>query len=68
MNIQVMDDLLRQMFAKPGAVVGVCEMETDTWACGNSDYLTEGHVRTWIEGDQTELRWLCSSCRDRFAK
>lgn len=68
MNIQVMDELLRQIFAKPATVSGVCEMETDTWACGNIDELTVTHVRVWVEGDFTEYRRVCPSCRDRFAE
>lgn len=68
MNIQVMDELLRQIFAKPETVSGVCEMETDTWACGNLDKLTATYVRVWVEGDHTENRFVCPSCRERFGE
>ena len=67
MNIETMDGILSQIFRKP-ETVGVCGMETDTWACGNVDYLTWEHVRVWIEGDHTEYRQVCPSCRARFAE
>jgi hypothetical protein len=68
MNIQDMDEILSQILGKPERVVGVCEMETDTWACSNLDTLTETYVRVWVEGDHTELRRVCPSCGRRFGE
>lgn len=46
--------------------IGCCEMETETWACGNMDTLVGTHVRLGPEANSTEYRYVCGECRSKF--
>lgn len=49
------------------AFIGVCEMETDSWACGNCETLVGTHV--YPDGDEhSEYRYVCVSCAQRFGE
>lgn len=46
--------------------IGCCEMETETWACGNMDTLVGTHVQPDPKANWTEYRYICGPCRDKF--
>jgi len=49
-------------------VVGVCEMETDIWCCGNIGTLTETEIQPNRNSAHTEYRQLCAECREQYNK
>lgn len=48
--------------------IGVCEMETDTWCCGNIDTLTETQVQPDPNSEHTEYRRVCNVCQEKYGK
>jgi len=48
--------------------IGVCEMETNTWCCGNIDTLTETQVQPDPNSDRTEYRRVCSVCQEKYGE
>ena len=47
--------------------IGVCEMETDIWACGTCSTLVGTHVRVG-DGHSVEYRYVCELCVKRFGE
>ena len=50
----------RRKEAPSEVFIGVCEMETDVWACGNCDTLVGTHVN--VAKGVTEYRYVCTVC------
>lgn len=46
--------------------IGVCEMETSSWACGNCETLVGTHVRPDEDTDHTEYRYVCVPCAKKY--